>query len=161
MEEGKKQWALNKSMAICSKSEKCIADIEKKLMQWEISTDAIQEIISTLVEQKFIDEVRYAKFYVRDKFRFNRWGKRKITYMLKGKGIPSATVFEAIQEIDDNEYFNVLVELLKSKLHRTKFRDNYEKKAKLLSFAQGRGFEYDIISEAIYSISNGENSSQY
>ncbi|NOZ34188.1 MAG: hypothetical protein GXO80_02695 [Chlorobi bacterium] len=72
------QKALNKAMYLCSKAEKCKSDIRKKLYEWKANPDEYDNIINQLEEQKFIDEVRFVKYYVRDKFEFNKWGKIKI-----------------------------------------------------------------------------------
>jgi regulatory protein len=145
--------ALSKCMALCSKSEKCIADIRKKLLNWQLPDDETQIIIDTLIDEKFIDEQRFAESFVRDKFRFNHWGKIKITYHLKAKGISSPDIARAMQEIDDEVYFNTLKELLAQKSRSVKGDNSYERKAKLTRFAQGRGFDYEIINKALTQLS--------
>lgn len=151
MQYNEKQ-ALNKAMVICSKSEKCISDIEKKLQQWEISEQVSCRIIDQLVAQKFIDEERFSHFYVRDKFRFNNWGRKKITFMLKGKGISNTDIADALTEIEEEEYMQKLKTLLADKSKRIKTENEYDKKAKLIRFAQGRGFEYDLIQKVLAQI---------
>ena len=136
-------------MAICSKSEKCISDIQKKLQQWEIDEVSAQKIIDCLIAEKFIDEQRYAEFYVRDKFRFNGWGKAKIIFMLKGKFIPSIAIKKAIAQISDDDYFNACCKLVEQKSKSVKAENNYEYKMKLIKFAQSRGFEYDVVLKAV------------
>jgi regulatory protein len=146
-----KERALSKSMAICSKAEKCISDIQKKLDVWEIELEDAHAIIARLIEEKFIDEVRYTQFYVRDKFRFNNWGKVKIAFMLKGKGISNQLIEEALGQINEDDYLLKLTNLLQQKNKSVKAGDDYERKAKLTRFAQGRGFEYDVINTALRS----------
>ena len=141
--------ALNKAMAICSKSEKCVSDIEKKLAEWEVRSNDILKIIQMLQSEKFVDEQRYASYYTKDKFRFNKWGKVKIGYMLKAKNIPQNFIQEAIDEIDDETYFSVLKQLLQQKKKSIKAQSEYELKAKLTRFAQGRGFDYESISKVL------------
>jgi regulatory protein len=145
----KNRQALSKAMAICSKSEKCIFDIQKKLDAWEISPANAQEIIEQLIEEKFIDEERFTRYYVRDKFRFNKWGKQKLTYMLKGKRIPEKIIKKELAAINLDEYNNMLLKLIQEKACKVKFKNEFDKKSKLIRFAQGRGFEYDAINKAI------------
>ncbi len=146
--------ALSKAMAICSRSEKCINDIEKKLQNWNISSSDSEKIIDELIEQEFIDEQRFAEFYVRDKFRFNYWGKIKIRYMLSGKGIPSNLINQAITgQIEEEDYLNTAIELLSQKARKIHAEDDFEMRAKLTRFAQGRGFEFEIINRALTQIS--------
>lgn len=142
---------MQKAMAICAKSEKCLSDIEEKLHQWNVSEPEIGKILSELVEQKFIDENRFASFYVRDKFRFNQWGKIKISFMLKAKKIPHSTIDNALSGIDPEQYLETLKKLLKEKARNTKFVNEFDKKGKLTRFARGRGFEFDVINEALKS----------
>ncbi|MCF8362431.1 MAG: RecX family transcriptional regulator [Prolixibacteraceae bacterium] len=141
--------ALSKCMALCSKSEKCISDIRNKLEKWQLPDGETQIIIDSLIDEKFIDEQRFAESFVRDKFRFNYWGKIKITYHLKAKGISSADIAHAMQEINEEEYFITLKELLTQKNKSVKAETDYERKAKLIRFAQGRGFDYDMINKAL------------
>jgi len=144
--------ALSKAMAICSKAEKCVSDIQQKLNDWGVEAADAQKIIKTLIAEKFIDEERYARYFVRDKFRFNQWGKVKIAYMLTSKKIPSAIIDEALQEIDDDASLELLVKLLKDKARKIKFANEYDKKGKLIRFAQSRGFGFEVINEALQSL---------
>jgi len=144
--------ALSKCMAICSKAEKCISDIQKKMDGWGVDPAKTQEIIKTLIDEKFIDEDRYARFFVRDKFRFNQWGKVKIGYMLKIKKINQYLIEDALNEIDEDAYLEMLVKLLKDKARKTKFKNEYDKKGKLFRLAQSKGFGFEEINEALKSI---------
>jgi regulatory protein len=146
------QQALSKVMAICSKAEKCVSDIQTKLDEWGVESSDAQKIIKTLIDEKFIDEDRYTRYFVRDKFRFNQWGKVKIVFMLKSKKIPAALIDEALLEINDENYLELLVKLLKDKAKKTKFVNEYDKKGKLIRFAQSKGFEFEVINEALKSV---------
>lgn len=138
------QAALSKVQFICSKQEKCCSEIRKKLKDWQISADEQEEIIDSLIDDKFIDENRYTKFYVRDKFRFNRWGRIKIHYHLKQKQIPEKIIQEAMEQIPEEEYRQILLELIQSKQKSLKDEDKYQLKSKLYRFAQSRGYESDL-----------------
>jgi regulatory protein len=141
--------ALTKAMALCSKSEMCAFDIERKLSEWGINDEDSLKIVNELKAQRFIDDQRYAESYARDKFRFNHWGKVKIAYQLKGKSIPENIIFDALDGIDQAEYFDQLKEMLKQKSRSVKANSPYEKKAKLIRFAQGRGYGYEDIIKVI------------
>jgi regulatory protein len=141
--------ALSKAMYLCSKTEKCKADIRKKLYDWKANPSEHDKIISELEKQQFIDEERFANFYVRDKFKFNNWGKTKIKAMLFQKQIPEKLVHEAINQISDTEYINTLKKLLTNKEKQIKETDTYKKKNKLLQFATSRGFEPNLILQII------------
>ncbi len=135
------QSALSKVMFICSRQEKCCSDIRKKLRDWNLSYDDQDEIIQTLIDEKFINEERYTNFYVRDKFRFNKWGKIKISHHLKQKQIPDHLIENALDQINEEDYKESLDDILSHKIKSIKEDDPYQLRAKLYRFAQSRGFE--------------------
>ena len=145
--------ALSKTMALCSKAEKCVSDIQQKLDNWGVEPAESQKVIKTLIAERFIDEERYARYFVRDKFRFNQWGRVKIAFMLRSKKIPAILIEEALLEIEDEAYLELLSKLLNDKARKTKFINEYDKKGKLIRFAQSKGFEMEAINEALKRLS--------
>lgn len=143
---------LNKAATYASKCEHCESEVREKLIDWGANSDEIDKIINYLIEERYIDNQRYANSYTRDKFRFNHWGKYKISMMLRSKDIDSETIEEALGQIDEEEYLEKLQQILKDKLRSLKYSSDYEKKGKLFKFAQSRGFESDAISKVIDSI---------
>jgi regulatory protein len=137
--------ALNRAAAYCSRQERCIADVERKLQDWEVEQNEFGAIIEWLLTEKFIDEERFTSFYVRDKFKFNGWGKVKIRWSLKQKNITGTALENALNNIDNNAYTAKLQKLLEVKLKQLKGKDPYKTKASLIRFAQSRGFEAEII----------------
>ena len=132
-------------MYLCSKSEKCRSDIIKKLYDWQSNPNDHEKILSELEEQKYIDEERYAGYFVRDKFRFNKWGRIKIKAMLFQKQIPEKYIQSALSQIDEGEYVEMLKNVIDQK-RKSLREDNYNKeKTKLIQFASGRGFEPNLI----------------
>ena len=140
---------LFKASAYCATAEHCEADVRTKLQTWACAPEHIDKIIDYLKNDNFLNEQRYCNAFVRDKFRFNQWGKTKIAMMLRTKNIAEETIAEAIDQIDDATYQQTVTTLLQTKLKGLKYRDEYDRKAKLIRFAQGRGFEYGIIAAAI------------
>jgi len=143
--------SLNKSMAQCSHKELCREDIHKKLALWGVTDDDIEKIIEILVKEKFIDETRYASAFVRDKFKYNKWGKVKIAYHLKSKRIPSEIIGQALGSIDHAQYIRFLQGMLEVHKRSVKAKSQMDLKAKLLRYALSKGFEsslvYDVINE--------------
>ncbi|WP_455498961.1 regulatory protein RecX [Coprobacter sp.] len=139
------QEALHKAAAYCSSSEQCRYDITEKLRRWGVENEDVLKIIEHLVQQNFIDEARYSKGFVNDKFRFNKWGRIKIIHALRQKKIPENLISEAINTIDKDQYVKTLREILETKCKGMKATDNYDMQAKLFRFAVSRGFEPDII----------------
>jgi regulatory protein len=144
-----KDLALQKCMKLCSVKEYAPGEITEKLSQWGVIDDEIPAIINTLIEEKFLDERRMARYYVNDKIRFNKWGKIKIGIMLKHKGVSNDAINEAMDQFDDNEYQQILENELKKKRKSIKENDSYIVRGKLAQFASGRGFESDVIHRVI------------
>ena len=132
-------------MYLCSRAEKCKSDIRKKLYDWKADPKEYEKIIKELETQKFIDEKRYTNYYVKDKFMFNKWGKIKIRTMLFQKQIPEQIIDEAIVQINDEDYLEMLKKLINQKQKSIKETDANKKKSKLLRYASSRGFEPHLI----------------
>ena len=136
-----------KAEAYCSLSEHCKSEVLGKLQQWGAPEKTWEAILNHLEKERYVDESRYATFFVRDKYRFNSWGRVKITQALKLKRIPSACILKALEEIDDEEYLASLLDQLQRKDRSVKARNDYERNGKLIRFAMGRGYEMgDILS---------------
>jgi len=145
---------------MCSQSERCRFDVVTRLRQWELSEEEIGKAIDYLISERFLDDERYARFYVNDKLRFNKWGKVKLAFMLRQKQIKENIAREAINQIGDDLYLDTLRNLLISKIKSLKGASDYERKGKLAVFAQSHGFEaglaFRISSELIGSVNSGE-----
>ena len=136
--------ALTKAMTMCSQSERCRFDIAVKLREWGISEEDILNILDYLIRERFLDEGRFVRFYISDKLRFNKWGKIKLTYMLRQKQIPEELIKSGLDQISDELYGKILTDLLKAKIKSIKGDSVYERRGKLSVFAQGHGFEADL-----------------
>jgi len=143
---------LHKAASYCSISEHCISDVELKLKAWGVASDKSDKIIDKLIEQDFINEKRFCVAFVKDKFRFNKWGKIKISFALKQKGLENSLITNALNTIDEGEYQEMLAVLLKAKLNTIKWEFEYEKMGKLFQFAQSRGFESAVIDKVVRSL---------
>jgi len=135
--------ALAKASEICSRSEKCAFDIELKCREWQLSSEETTQLTAYLLQEKFIDHQRYAGSFVNDKFRFNKWGKIKLAYMLRQKHLEDRVVQHALSGIPEDAYREVLLDLLSAKAKTLKAMDAYTRRSKLLAFAQSRGFEVE------------------
>lgn len=145
-----KNQALRKAMALCSRQEYSEAGIRGKLNYWDTEPGDIEEIIGELIKGRFIDDLRYAIAYVRDKVRLNHWGRVKIRYQLSMERIKHSIIDQALDQIDEEMYADALQELLQKKARELKSESNpFNKRQKLIKFAQGRGFEVDLIIKQI------------
>ena len=136
--------ALVKATKYCAGVEHCIADVDKKLVLWMIASADRKSIISFLIENKFINETRYATAFAKDKAKFNGWGIKKIAFALKQKNIPTSIINAAIETIDASVFSDKLNDVLKKKYATiAKHTDKTSVKNKLLRFALSRGFAFD------------------
>jgi regulatory protein len=130
-----------KAEAYCCATERCISEVEAKLPHWGADEHEAAAIIAHLLKERYIDEARYATAFVRDKYRFNQWGRVKIQQALRLKGIATAVIAEALQAIDEDEYLGILRQVLAQKRRGIKGASDYERNGKLIRFALGRGYE--------------------
>ena len=137
--------ALRKLGDLCARGEHCSGEMVEKLRKWDIAADAQERIIDKLIDYKYIDDERFTRSFVRDKIVFNKWGRRKIEQALWQKHIPKSISQPILDEIEPQEYLNVLRPLLKSKYLTIKAETDYERSMKLIKYAMGRGFTLDII----------------
>lgn len=152
-----KQAALARMQALCSQHETCIFDVRRKLATLDLTDDDRDDIVRRLLDDRFIDEARYATAFAADKFRFTGWGRIKIAQALRFKHIPSDAINDALEAIDDEAYIAALRRLLVSKRRTIKARSPWELTAKLMRFAVSRGFEPDIVRDNLPSDAAGDD----
>ena len=134
---------------LCAQAEHCEQEMRDKMKRWEIDVTAQNRIIDRLVKERYIDNERYARAFVKDKIRYNKWGRRKVQQALWMKRIDNDIQQRVLDEIDEKEYLDVLRPLLKQKRKSTKAANDYELNQKLVRFALGRGFTFDIIRQCL------------
>ena len=135
--------------ALCAQAEHCQQDMRDKMRRWEMAPEAQERVIARLVKERYIDDERYARAFVKDKIRYNKWGRCKVQQGLWMKHIDDDIQQRVLDEVDDEEYLAVLKPLLAQKRKSTKAQNDYELNQKLVRFAFGRGFTYDIIRQCL------------
>lgn len=144
--------ALHRAAALCSSAEHCTADIREKLARWGVTEADSCTIIDRLVQERFIDEQRYAVAFVKDKFRFSGWGRIKMRYALQQKRIDGSDIDHALATLDEEQYNDRLLELLQAKSRSIRDDDPEARRAKLFRFAASRGFEPSLIFNALKQV---------
>lgn len=144
--------AFDKAAFLCGRSEHCVSEIQEKLKLWGLSAKDSVIVIEKLIEEKYIDDERFARAYAKDKSRFNKWGKQKITFMLRSKKISPEIISAALDEIEENLYSEQLLKLLADKAKTIKSDNPYDRRNKLMRFAMGRGFETEQIKKALQKL---------
>lgn len=135
--------------AKCSTTELCLDDVQKRLDRFDLTDDQRQEIIDRLLREKYVDESRYAHAFANDKIRFSGWGRVKIGQALRQKHISTTIIAEALGDISDEQCLDVLRPLLAAKRRSVRGGSAYEVNGKLIRFALGRGFEYELIRQCL------------
>ena len=135
--------------ALCAQAEHCQQEMRDKMRRWGLDETVQNRIIDRLIKERYVDDERYARAFVKDKIRYNKWGRRKVQQALWMKRIDADIQQRVLDEIDEKEYLDVLRPLLKQKRKSIKAESDYELNQKLLRFALSRGFGFDIIRQCL------------
>jgi len=144
--------ALAALQRLAARSEKSSGDAMRLMQRWGVPEKERSGVLAKLVEQRFIDDRRYAEAYVREKSRLGGWGARKIALQLRSKGISQEIIKQALGKIDGDEQRQRLEEKLRRKLKGIKAVNDYELRGKLLRYALSLGYDYDTSTEAVQSV---------
>ena len=134
------QEALLKLSALCSRSEHSSGEMRDKMRRWGVPQDVAERVAERLVSERFVDDERFCRFFVRDKMRFDRWGRRKIDQALWAKGVDADIRGRVLGEVDEEQWTEILRPLIAAKRRSLKAADGRELNARLMRFAVGRGF---------------------
>ena len=143
------QQVMQKLSALCAQAEHCSYEMTEKMRRWGIEEEVQARVMARLTEEKYIDDERYCRLFVREKIKFNKWGRRKVEQALMAKRIDRGIAQRVLDEVDDEDYLAVLRPLIKSKRRQLKPMSDYEKTGKLMRFAMSRGFTTDIIRQCL------------
>ena len=135
--------------ALCAQAEHCQQEMRDKMRRWGLDETVQNRIIDRLIKERYVDDERYARAFVKDKIRYNKWGRRKVQQALWMKRIDADIQQQVLDEIDEKEYLDVLRPLLRQKRKTIKAENDYELNRKLLRFALSRGFGFDIIRQCL------------
>lgn len=145
--------ALNKAAAYCSKAERAPKEVAQKLLDWEVSEEDVERILQCLHEEHFLDERRFVHAFVNDKFIYEHWGRIKIAYALRQKGIQGVLVQNTMEDvIDPDQYLEVLTSILRTKVRGMSSPLDQRDRAKVYRFAAQRGFESEVIGRALRNL---------
>ncbi|MDR1527214.1 MAG: RecX family transcriptional regulator [Dysgonamonadaceae bacterium] len=145
----KYEQALQRLAAYCSRGERCVQDILRKMIRWELPEQEQKRVILYLQKENFLNEQRFCRAFVHDKSKYNHWGAYKIRYELQKKQIPEACIREALSGIDKETNQQQLQQLLTAKRKTVTGKNEYEINQKLMRFAVGKGFLLEEIQTAL------------
>jgi regulatory protein len=141
--------ALAKAEHFCAYQERAQQEVRDKLYDWGLWPDAVEHIISQLIEGNFLNEERFAKLYTKSKFNQKAWGRIKIKQGLKLRRIPDVLIKKALLGIDLDDYLAALTHLLQKKAATITEKNQLKRRYKLQQYAMGRGFEAELISDIL------------
>ena len=143
------QQAYQKLSDLCARSEHCQQEMIEKMRQWGVSEEEQAQVMERLIKERYVDDERFARAFIYDKIRYNKWGRRKVEQALWLKHIDNSISKSILDEVDDEEYLSMLRPLLKQKRRSIKAKSEYEATMKLIKFAMSRGFTMDIIKQCM------------
>ena len=144
------QQALQSLMRLCARSEKSTGDALRLMRTWGVPEAEQRGVLDRLIADRYIDNRRYAEAYTREKSRLAGWGERKIAIQLRLKGVERETISAVLAEVlQDDSMAERLQDKLEKKLRTVKAANDYELRGKLLRYALGLGYDYDMAAEAV------------
>ncbi|GGF32247.1 regulatory protein RecX [Echinicola rosea] len=143
-----------KIAAFCAYQERSQQEVRDKLYSYGLYQDEVEELISVMITENFLNEERFAEAYVRGKFHLKKWGRLKIEQGLKQHRLSANCMRLGMKEIDPDEYWKELLGLAEKKWATTQENDLFKKKAKIHRFLISRGFEYDLVSNALQEVAS-------
>jgi len=141
----------------CAYQERSQFEVRNKLVEYGIFNEEAENIISQLIQENFLNEERFALAFARGKFRIKRWGRIKIKLELKQHKVSEYCISKALKQIDGNEYFATLEKIIEKKTKEIKESNKIKKQYKIIKYAMSRGYEQDIIMDAIKNLENNES----
>ncbi|RTQ53567.1 RecX family transcriptional regulator [Hymenobacter gummosus] len=144
--------ALQKIAAYCAYQERSSKEVEDKLRSYGLDEDEAGEIMIRLVREKLLDDERYARSFARGKHRLKKWGRRRIRLELKQRGLSDYCIKAGLGEIDGDEYYQNLKELLEKKNALEKEPHPYKRRQKLTAYATQKGYEGEFIQDALREV---------
>jgi len=147
------QQALPKAKHYCAYQERCHSEVKDKLYGFGLTTPEVNEIVSQLIEENYLNEERFALLFAGGHFRTKKWGRVKIEYALKQKQVSAYSIKKALKQIDEADYKKVLRKLFDDKLKTLKSEKNiFIKKRKLQDHLMQKGYETDLIRRLVQEL---------
>lgn len=147
-----KEQALQKLKHYCAYQERSHSEVKEKLYALGVWKKEHDEIISTLIEENYLNEERFAIAFAGGRFRIKQWGRVKIKYELKQKQVSEYCIKKALKQIDEEDYIKVLDKLAKDKYDSLKAEQYLVRKKKTMDYLMGKGYEMDLVSAVVKSL---------
>ena len=147
-----RQDVIDKLYHYCAYQERCIQDVRKKLDKLEIPSQHQDWYIKHLEEERFLNEPRFVEYFAKSRLKGNKWGKRKIAFQLKQKGIAEEMIESALAKLSKENYRSIALELAEKKFRTVKGKTLWDKKQKVFAYLAQKGFDFDLIKDVTTEI---------
>lgn len=147
-----KEQAVQKLKHYCSYQERCHHEVKQKLWELRVPRQVHDEVITSLIEEDYLNEERFAKLFVGGKFRVKGWGKKKILYALKEKQISQYIIREAMKEIDEDDYRLSAWKYAEKKYKELKGEQHLIRTKKTMDYLKQKGYEPELASQVVNEI---------
>lgn len=141
--------AIVKLQRYCAYQDRCHSEVRTKLIELGCYGQDLEDVMASLIEDKFLDEERFARSFARGKFRMKQWGRTRIRQELKMRQISDYCLRKAMEEIKEEDYLKTLQEVLEKRASQIAELDDFARKGKLAQYAMSRGFESDVVWELL------------
>ena len=146
--------AIERLKKYCSIQDRCQQDVIKKIKNWGLTKNSQDYILEILIQESYIDELRYTKSFCRGKFNIKKWGRNKIKYELKKKNISNNCILEGLNEIDEPSYLETMEKIFKNKQENKLEKNIFIKNNKIASFLINKGYESNLVWDIIKQKNN-------
>jgi regulatory protein len=133
----------------CAYQERCHQEVRTRLLEYGVRGNDLENVMTKLIEEDFLNEERFAIAFARGKFRMNDWGMKKIEMELKMRGVSAYCIRKALDQIDKDDYRKSLHEMVAKKAANVKAANSYARKQKVAQYLVGKGYESELVWEAV------------
>lgn len=142
----------DKARNYCAYQERCHIDLQKKAREWGLNQQDTQALISAMIEEGFLNEMRFTEAFCRGKYIYKKWGKLKIIRELQMREISNYCIQKAIQMLDDLDYTHGLEDLILRHFNKSKETNVFKKRQKTAAFVIRKGYEPDLVWDILRKI---------
>lgn len=133
----------------CAYQERSHREVKEKLYSYHLYSSEVDELLTHLIVEGYVNEDRFAKAYAGGKFRVKQWGKIKIINGLKAKGVSKNCIKSGLKEIDEDDYQVTLKKLLEKKIASDTESNPFKQRDKIGRYAIAKGFEPELVWEIL------------
>jgi len=141
--------AFSKICRYCAYQERSHREVRNKLFEYGLHSSDVDELLSRLITENFLNEERYAKAFCGGKFRIMKWGKVKIQKELEQEGLTPRCIARGLSEIDAKDYVKTLTSLINKKFAQLDELNLFQKKNKVARYVMGKGYEPELVWELL------------